>query len=76
MWLLIPRGKGHQIQNLKTDFKVKILMFGGSIDMEKVDKWIEHLELYLLSVIIHLRRSLRVQEMKLSKCFRLHLEVR
>ncbi|KAL6191556.1 hypothetical protein ACLB2K_037946 [Fragaria x ananassa] len=38
-------GKG-SFQNLKIDFKVEIPMYDGSVNVEKLDDWIERLETY------------------------------
>ena len=47
----IVKTVGHQggknnYQNLKIDFKVEILVYDGSINVEKLDDWIERMEMY------------------------------
>ncbi|KAK1377226.1 hypothetical protein POM88_033419 [Heracleum sosnowskyi] len=37
---------GSNFQNLKIDFKVELPMYDGSVDVEKLDDWIERLETY------------------------------
>ncbi|KAL6228354.1 hypothetical protein ACLB2K_002304 [Fragaria x ananassa] len=40
------QGGKDSLQNLKIDFKVEIPMYDGSVNVEKLDDWIERLETY------------------------------
>ncbi|MEX5618447.1 hypothetical protein ABFV55_27610, partial [Pseudomonas syringae] len=45
--LMAPIKTLSKIQNLKVDFKVDISLYDGTVDVEKLDDWIERLETYL-----------------------------
>ena len=56
-----------KIQNLKVDFKVDISLYDGSVDVDKLDDWIERLETYFTVYDYKSSHKINFAVLKLSK---------
>jgi len=56
-----------KIHNLKVDFKVDMPMYDGTVDVDKLDDWIERLETYFTVYDYKSSQKITVAVLKLSK---------
>ena len=55
------------MKNLKVDFKVEIPNYDGTVDVEKLDDWIDRLETYFSLGEYSSREKIKASTLKLSK---------
>ncbi|ONK76185.1 uncharacterized protein A4U43_C03F24840 [Asparagus officinalis] len=62
----LHQGGKNSYQNLKIDFKVEIPVYDGSIDVERLDDWIERMETYFTLYSYSSKEKIVFAALKLS----------